>query len=250
MSAAQVLESNRAALRPMARSAPAELMDKRTLDRRHADLLSLRQYRNSKSTFKLTLDVPSDLGFVAIPAALLESQVWSSLGVYEHRFISFLLVEHLRHGRAENGYLKATFDQLVAQRIPRSCIARTIKRLEELGLLEITHQGGHAGGARQNPTLYRLTFVNSSLRSASTEYLPATNDWVEVELALLDGSRQRQKRHKAPSVKRHFNGLKNRTDLVVISEIIGEVGSPHEISAKHSEILGLASGPVAPAQQR
>jgi hypothetical protein len=160
----------------MAGSTPAELMDKRTLERRRAGLLSLRRYRNSKSSFKLKLDVPSDLGFVAISAALLESRVWNSLGIYEVRFISVLLAEYLRHGRAENGYLKATFDQLQAQRIPRSC-ARTIKSLAELGLVEVTHQGGHAGGARQNPSLYRLTFVNSSLRSVGTEYLPATNDW-------------------------------------------------------------------------
>ena len=124
---------------------------------------------------------------MAIPAVLLQSQVWNSIGIYEPRFLSFLLVEHLRHSRTMNGYLTATFDQLETQRIPRSFIARTINNLVELGLLKVTHQGGHAGGARQNPSRYRLTFLNSSLRSVATEYLPATNDWVEVELALLDG---------------------------------------------------------------
>jgi hypothetical protein len=135
------------------------------------------------------LTVPPALGFVAIPAVLLQSLVWNSLGIYEIRFLSFLLAEYLRHGRTMNGYLTATFDQLEAQRIPRSFIARTINNLVELGLLEVTHQGGHAGGARQNPSRYRLTFMNSSLRSVVTEYLTATNDWVEVELALLDGRR-------------------------------------------------------------
>src|SRR5215472_16136462 len=155
MSAAQIVESNRAALRPTASNAPAELMDERTLDRHRADLMSLRRYRNSKSSFKLTLDVPPSLGFVALPAVLLESLVWGSLGVYERRLIDFLLVEHLRHGRTQNGYLKATFDQLEAHRIPRRFIARVIEKLVELRLIEVVRRGGHAGGARQNPSLYR-----------------------------------------------------------------------------------------------
>jgi hypothetical protein len=229
------MSSSRAVLQPVTRSAPAGLMDKRALDQHQADLLALQRHRNSKSNFKLTLDVPSGLGFVAIPGVLLQSLVWNSLGIYEVRFVTFLLTEHLRHSRTMNGYLTATFDQVEAQRIPRSFIARTIKNLEELGLVEVTHQGGHAGGARQNPSRYRLTFMNSSLRSVVTEYLPATNDWVEVELALLDGRRQRQKRHKAPSLKRRLNGQKNETNLVIINETIGEVPSSSETSVRPAE---------------
>jgi hypothetical protein len=84
--------------------------------------------------------------------------------------------------------------------------------------VEVTHQGGHAGGARQNPSRYRLTFMNSSVRSVAIEYLPATNDWVEVELALLDGRRQRQKRHKDPSLKRRVNDVKKETNLVITTD--------------------------------
>jgi DNA-binding HxlR family transcriptional regulator len=138
-----------------------------------------------------------------------------------------------------NGYLTATFDQLEMQRIPRSFIARTINNLEELGLLEVTHQCGHAGGARQNPSRYRLTFLNSSLRSVATEYLPATNDWVEVELALLDGRRQRRKRHRTPPLKRRLNGVKEETNLVIINETNGEAQSSSETSAKPEEIALL-----------
>src|SRR4051794_11108881 len=119
------------------------------------DLARLRGHRNSKSNFKLTLDTPPGLGFVAIPAALLDSRV------YELRFLNFLLVEHLRHGRTMNGYLTARYDQLQARRIPRSYIARRINNLVALGLLEVTHQGGYSaalGSAteRRDPTLGRL----------------------------------------------------------------------------------------------
>jgi hypothetical protein len=60
--------------------------------------------------------------------------------------------------------------------------------------------------------------MNSSVRSVAIEYLPATNDWVEVELALLDGRRQRQKRHKDPSLKRRLNDVKKETNLVIITD--------------------------------
>ena len=108
------MSSSRAALQPMGRSPPAGLMDKRALDQHRADLLALQRHRNSKSNFKLTLDVPSGHGFVAIPGVLLQSLVWNSLGIYEVRFVTFLLTEHLRHGRTMNGYLTATFDQVEA----------------------------------------------------------------------------------------------------------------------------------------
>jgi hypothetical protein len=231
--------SKRALVRLAAGSAPSGLMHKRARDRDRADLLALQRHRNSKSSFKLTLDVPSGFCFAAIPAVLLQSRVWNSLGIYELRFIFFLLGEHLRHACTMNGYLMATYDQLEAQRIPRSFIARTINNLAELGLLEVTHQGGHAGGARQNPSLYRLTFLNSSLRSVAIEYLPATNDWVEVELALLDGRRQRKKRHKDPSLKRSSNGVKKETNLVIINETIEGALSSSETSAKPAEVAPL-----------
>jgi hypothetical protein len=222
----------------------------RALDQHRADLFALQRHRNSKSSFKLTLDVPSGLCFAAIPTVLLQSLVWNSLGIYDLRLISFLLAEHLRHGRTMNGYLTATYDQLVAQRIPRSSIARTINNVVELGLVEVTHQGGHAGGARQNPSRYRLTFMNSSVRSVAIEYLPATNDWVEVELALLDGRRQRQKRHKDPSLKRGSNGLKNETNRVIINETMGEDPNSSEQSAKAAEILPLGPGRLGRGRYR
>jgi hypothetical protein len=192
--------SREAVVRPVVGNAPSGLMHKRVLDKHRSDLLALQRHRNSKSSFKPMLDVPSGLCFGAIPAVLLQSLVWNSL------------------------------DQLAAQRIPRSSIARTINNVVELGLVEVTHQGGYAGGARQNPSRYRLTFMNSSVRSVVIEYLPATNDWIEVEVALLDGRRQRQKRHKDPSLKRRLNDVKKETNLVIISETIGEAPSSSETS--------------------
>jgi hypothetical protein len=246
----RMTSSREAVVRPIIGNAPSGLIHKRVFDQHRADLLALQRHRNSKSSFKPMLDVPSGLCFGAIPAVLLQSLVWNSLGIYELRFISFLLAEHLRHGRSMNGYLTATFDQLEARRIPRSSIARTIKNVVELGLVEVTHQGGHAGGARQNPSRYRLTFMNSSVRSVVIEYLPATNDWIEVELALLDGRRQRQKRHKDPSLKRRLNDVKKETNLVIISETIGEAPSSSETSAKPREIALLGPGRLLERRQR
>jgi hypothetical protein len=146
----------------------------RALDQRRADLLALQRHRNSKSSFKLTLDVPYGFCFAAIPPVLLQSLVWNSLGIYDLRLISFLLAEHLRHGRTMNGYLTATYDQLVAQRIPRSSIARTINNVVELGLVEVTHQGGHAGGARQNPSRLPAD-LHEQLGTFSRDRIPASN---------------------------------------------------------------------------
>jgi hypothetical protein len=159
-------------------------------------------------------------------------------------------VEHLRHHRTENAYLLAPYTQLEGCSIPRSKIARTIDRLVDLGLIEITHQGGRAGGARQNPSLYRLTFVNHVLHSARIEYLPAGNDWLEVEQEMLAGRRQRPKRHARPPLKRGFNGARSATNLVVINAPIEEVQPRPEIARltrrnrAHSNGLDRSGGPV------
>src|SRR5467141_2866155 len=104
--------SKGALVRPVTGSATSRIMQKRALDQHLADLLALQRHRKSKSSFKLMLDVPSGFCFAAIPPVLLQSLVWNSLGIYEFRFIFFLLGEHLRHGRTMNGYLLATYDQL------------------------------------------------------------------------------------------------------------------------------------------
>jgi hypothetical protein len=141
------------------------------------------------------------MGFVAKPPALLRSAVWRSLGIYGRRMLDALEVEHCNHGGKENGYLVLTYDDAVRWGIPRRSFRATLAELVRKKLVEITHQGSYRGSAQLDPNLYRLTYLRFALRGVgTTQYFPATHDWVDVELAAINGRGPplRVKQHTPP----------------------------------------------------
>jgi hypothetical protein len=138
----------------------AELRAKREADQHRDELERLRSWaRNSKIKFKPSkiLAVPFDMSFIPRPSVLLSSHVWRSLGIYEHRLLAALEVEHCRHAGKENGNLVLTYDQALRCGIKRNRFLSTRSRLIELKLVEMTHEGQYREAAQRDPCRYRLT---------------------------------------------------------------------------------------------
>jgi hypothetical protein len=180
---------------------------KRELDQHRADLERLRDWaRASKIKFQPSkiMAVPADMSFIPRPLVLLNSQVWRSLGIYERRFLDALEVEHCRHAGKENGNLVLTYEQGAERGIEREYFLRTADRLVDLKLIEVTHKGQYCQAARKDPNTYRLTYLKHKLESASgaPTYVQAQHDWIDVELAILDGRRSAAKKQHRPPPKR------------------------------------------------
>lgn len=72
---------------------------------------------------------------------LVASDAWRSRSVNAGRLIDFLLIEHMAHGGAENGKLKAPQHQLEAFGIGSRYISAAISQAEELGLIDCHRHG-------------------------------------------------------------------------------------------------------------
>ena len=96
---------------------------------------------------------------------LLASDAWRSLGINELRLVTFLLIRHMERAGRENGKLEASYRQLEAFGVCRRRLAATIRRLEEIGLIDCHH-----GGMRV-ATTYALTCY------ALHDGTPASDRW-------------------------------------------------------------------------
>jgi hypothetical protein len=126
----------------------------------------------------------------------MESAIWKALGPYERRFIDAIMIAHVRAGGSENGRLILTHEQLKEQLIVGGRITSVIQSLVDYGLLEVTHKGG-----RTSPSRYRVSFLGHCTIESSGRiaHYPPTNDWIKIELEIIDGKRvAREKRHKPP----------------------------------------------------
>jgi hypothetical protein len=71
-----------------------------------------------------------------------------------------------------------------------------VRKLVAFNLLEVTHEGGPADPAR-----YRVTFLPHRIDEPNgrVAFYPPGNEWIEIELEVIEGSRvAREKRHKPP----------------------------------------------------
>jgi hypothetical protein len=170
-----------------------ELRATREADDHRAELRRLKQLRNKKGSRDLgKVSLPpqgSGIAWIPKPRVLLRSRVWASLRIYDHRMLAALECEHADHGGRQNGELVLTYDDGEKVGIPRRFFNSTLKRLNTLGLVSREHRGGYAGGALRDPSLYRLTYLPQRFEGASGAplYFYASNEWIEVELEVLDG---------------------------------------------------------------
>jgi hypothetical protein len=112
-------------------------------------------------------------------AELIASPAWRARSIYAVRLIDRLELEHMAHAGKENGYLRLTWEQMCEAGISKRFIASTIAEAVALGLVRVDHRGSYRGGARNDPTLYRLTYLPVKFVPATGApiYQDPTNDW-------------------------------------------------------------------------
>lgn len=84
---------------------------------------------------------PAGRPWAWITLELVESDAWRSMSINTFKFINFLWREHMRHGGAENGKLKAPQHQLQAYGIGARYITDTIAQADQLGLVDCERHG-------------------------------------------------------------------------------------------------------------
>lgn len=127
---------------------------------------SSNQY--SKKRYK-AYGPPKDEPWFWTPCELAMSVAWRERSINCVRLMEFLQIEHRNHRGLENGYLAATYDQLVEYGLTRSEIRAAIEEAEFLGLIRY-ERGGRWNDSNQ-PSRYRITFITDRAGA-----LP-TNDW-------------------------------------------------------------------------
>lgn len=97
-------------------------------------------------------------GFIGEPQSLLESPGYRRLTYPAFKVLTFLKLEHTRHGGAENGRLLAPHAQLRAWGISPRKVKPALKMLEAFGIIRCTSDGERLGG-RPKAATYALTWL-------------------------------------------------------------------------------------------
>lgn len=114
-------------------------------------------------------------GWMAITREFLESAAYRSLSVNGRKALDRLIVEHIAHGRSENGKLIVTHDQLFEYGVTFGSIADALEELAYKKLVKMVK--GRAGNGTAHPTIFTLTF------DGTHEGAPATNEWKRFTMA-------------------------------------------------------------------
>jgi len=130
--------------------------------------------------------------FIMLPLALLASDAWGSLSVNGHRFIRFLMIEHMRHGGRANGRLLAPRRQLEGFGIGPHFISSVIEECERVGLVDCRR------GFGRHPSFYALTWLPCDGSEPSNRFL-SRDDAAQAIIAARKTAKQR-KSFRKPSV--------------------------------------------------
>lgn len=129
-------------------------------------------------------------GFIGEPQSLLESPGYRALNFPAFKILTFLKLEHVRHGGAENGRLMAPHRQLTAQGISPRKIKPALEMLEAFGIIRCTSDGERLGG-RPNAATYALQWLPTCDGELPTEaYKRVTAADVDFLLGTFRDSRQ------------------------------------------------------------
>jgi hypothetical protein len=121
------------------------------------------------------LGLPKNSGYcVALPLHLLNSPAWLAMSPQCRKFVDALMAEFATHGGAENGNLKAPYDQLQARGIRREVLLDVVFEANALGIAEAV-RGQRSYGSRLAPSVYRLTWLGTP------DGLAPTNEWKSIK---------------------------------------------------------------------
>jgi len=125
--------------------------------------------------------IPKGEPFVMLPRELICSKAWRERSINCIRLIDFLIVEHLNHAGKENGYLLATYDQLVKAGIGRRFVHPAITEAERLELIHV-ERGGRRGFASP-ANKFTLTFLIAKQlgHDGNYYYSKPTNNWKKLD---------------------------------------------------------------------
>lgn len=119
---------------------------------------------------------PTDQGgWMAISRDFLESAAYRSLSVNARKCLDRLIVEHIGHGRTENGRLIVTHEQFIEYGVTGEYAGDAVDELAYKGLVKA--ERGKAGNGTSHPTVFTLTF------DGTYDGAPATNQWKKFTMA-------------------------------------------------------------------
>lgn len=101
----------------------------------------------SQKRFKEANRPPQDDGWMWHSRSMLASPAWMALPLNARRVIDRLALEHLEHGRLENGRLIVTSKNFQAYGVRHDSIADAIAQAEALGFVDVTVRGRPAWSA-------------------------------------------------------------------------------------------------------
>ena len=104
----------------------------------------------------------------AIPYALFDSYAWAAISAPARQAFLRIVIEHGNHGAKENGALICTYKQFEDFGIHPNLIARAIRELVAVGLIEVTRKGVAGPAEHRNAALYLLTYAPEA-KSTSAE---------------------------------------------------------------------------------
>ncbi|EYR84253.1 hypothetical protein [Shinella sp. DD12] len=113
-------------------------------------------------------------GWMAITREFLESPAYRTLSVNGRKALDRLIIEHIAHGRLENGRLIVTHDQFYTYGVTAENTADALDELEFKRL--IIMDKGRAGNGTPYATTYTLTF------DGTHEGAAASNGWRAVTM--------------------------------------------------------------------
>ena len=144
-----------------------------------------------------------DEPFIMRPLSLLASMAWRvrQQSPQVVRLLEFLEEEHLRHAGRENGRLRASYADLENYGLRRQTIGTTIAEAERLGLLRATRGGFDLETGKRRPTLYRLTYLETSDAEATDEWRRFIAEVVPGKNRLKQKPRGRPFKIKNPGVQ-------------------------------------------------
>jgi hypothetical protein len=97
-----------------------------------------------------------------LPRSLLESTAWRSLSINGYRLLNFLMIEHMRCGGRQNGFLIAPRAQLRKFGIHPNLISAAIAEAGRAGVIDCIR------GTGRTPNRYTLTWLPLADRTEPT----------------------------------------------------------------------------------
>lgn len=127
---------------------------------------------------------PEGVAWVWHTIELRSSPAWKARSNQLALLLELLELEHLRHGGAENGHLKQTFNQIASGGLSRKFIAATIEEGEALGLIE-AQRGARKSSTESHMTAFRLTYLpakvtDQSYQNGKPYYTAPSDQWKRV----------------------------------------------------------------------